>query len=147
MIQMAPPASYTVDSSSAFRHSIQLNIHIFLGILILSLGLLNEWPSTSSYEVCCSSSRLAEYVACPNLSLSPLPLTSCPSARHHLPKPGSYFVGQWSVRILIMPHERPLPLLGHDSPSVNRLYPSVGTHELQSSRSEASPPKIAFGCE
>jgi len=63
-------------------------------------------------------------------------------------------VGQWSIRriFLIMPRMKcrcpysALAMIGH-APSVERLYPTVGKHELQGSVCEASLPKFGFGHE
>ena len=67
----------------------------------------------------------------------------------HLSKGLSWIIGveQWLIRhvFLIMPRTKclcpysALAMVGHAS-SVERLYPTVGKHELQSSLHEAPPP-------
>jgi len=82
----------------------------------------------------------AEYVVSPGLLfLFPLPLTSGPSALHTRKGQREAMVGK--AHLDYAAPEVPLPLFGLDhAPSVKRLYPIVGKHELQSSLCEASPP-------
>ena len=86
-------------------------------------------------------------------------LSSCQSysyiCRHIRPIwPPVISMGQWSIRriFLIMPRMKcrcpysASAMIGH-APSVERLYPTVGKHELQGSVCEASLPKFGFGHE
>jgi len=132
------PAGHTIQYSYVCRHiaPIRASQRVLLcegpddRLLIISLcGICGISQSSISFS-------------------SPINVSSF-STPHRLSKGLSWGVSvrQWSVRriVLIMPRLKCRCLYSgsamiRHAPSVKRLYPTVGKHELQSSHCEASPP-------